>query len=1391
MQEEARIQEDVQPTTEEEEEVNLVINLQENSAIVAARQIPTISHGTATYLRMSNVITVEKRDIPRRHVEVLDSPFEEAPLPEAGEAAAAATTTAAAVTTTITPTITTARPQEVMEPAQDVVRAKRRRKEIYAAVGGNSTDIRITLQHEDGEMCALLDTGSGGNLVKESAVVDRIKHQSQRVIYGIAGQPIDNLGEVYIQVAIADQHFLLKAVAVPDNTAFDADILIGMRSMTALDLIVKMKDRKVICKKTRPHVIIDFLPPTGENHSSLATGTESSNIDACPDSKLGSSKWQPVVQTAHLGEDLRMGALEQRVCVAHVKGPDGCYLVPKGLVGHGRVMVAETLGRVVNGRYPVLLLNPYDSEIMLPKNTMLGELEQIDENKAEFVRTSFEYAQFMRIDEQKNSNDSEVSMPLSENPITLEHLDCPPKLKSRLLKFLQSRRDVLSLPGEPLGRTHLIKQDIKLEPGTVPIYTRQYPTPVGQAPALDQAVDEMLEANVIRPTYSPWNSPIILVRKSDGSFRPCVDFRKLNSVTISDKFPLPRITELLQSLAGSKVFTNLDLQSAYWQVEIEEEDRAKTAFTTSRGHYEYMVMPFGLKNAPSVFSRLMAITLHGLIGLSALVYLDDIVIYSKDEDEHFEKLGQVLERLREAKLKVKLPKCKFFQEKIRFLGHNISAEGISMHESHFDPIKKYPTPKNRKGVQKFLGLASYFRMFIPEFGKIANPITDLLKKDVPYVWGPEQEKAFKELKQALLNPPVLAYPVFDKPFFIATDASDTALGAVLMQEEAGKFHPIFYASRSLTPTERRYSVTKREALGVVYALRNFRYLVLGHKTILFTDHQPLRFLFRTSIPEGQLGRWAVLAQEYDMKIVYLSGKLNVVADSLSRIQGITIPEDRLPKDDDETAIEHVALAQSEEETPLTWSQEELRREQTGDARIKTIKNAIVGKTQPDPESIEILKSLNIEEYIVCEDILYKRIETTRLGAPYSAVLVVLPDSLLERAIKLTHDPPVHGHQGWERTVKKLQERFDYPLDKLKRVTKEIVQNCDPCIRVKARAPVPVPAGKYPLPSRPWERVAMDFLGPLPTTPRGQKYILVVTDALTRYSVIRATSDRTADTVVRTLREIFSQFGIPATLISDNAAEFCGEAMNRLCTSLGTNKIQITPFHPASNGLVERVNGKINRLLKFYASYMLKSGWDEFLPEVALAINSSFNETVGDNPFYALFRSDPRVPSGEPEGPTTRVSYTQYFDFHVEESLRAHLIYSYVRDVLDREVDKYLLHINKKRIPRDLNEGARVYFRRVRKPEEHQKFSSKWIGPCRIIRRTRNNSFELLNPETRRNQVVHIDNILSLKHNVNKTVQSLTNENSKKKRRRRRGRPTTEDENLNRRVTRSMTKNTEK
>lgn len=601
--------------------------------------------------------------------------------------------------------------------------------------------------------------------------------------------------------------------------------------------------------------------------------------------------------------------------------------------------------------------------------------------------------------------------------------------KEILGKLLNQYPDILPTTDRPLGRTHMVEHSITLEPGSKPVYIPAYKIPHSRRQILEEEVRGMLQQGLIQPSTSPWSAPMLLVPKRQHGFRPVCDFRRLNKVTVLSPFPIPNLRQLLQDIGGkSKVFSSIDLAKGFLQVPLAEDSRPYTAFSTHVGHFEFLVSPMGLRNSPLTFSRLMALVLQGLINDQVLVYLDDILVCSPSIRDHEARLRSVFQRLSDAGLTINPAKCKFFQSRLDFLGHSVSAAGIAPNEAKVKAVSMFPIPSDATQVKSFLGLAGFYRPFIKDFGRIAAPLTHLLKKDVPWRWGEEQVNAFSTLQHCLSHAPVLAFPRFDLPFILHTDASNVGLGAVLMQEHEGNLRPIGFASRVLTSAEKNYSVTDREMLAIVWALKYFRDIILGYKVMVHTDHMPLTSL-NGNDPYGRRARYQDILGDFDVTFVYIQGRANVAADTLSRAP---IENSQSLKRDDAAdfppsfSLPSSAVVNSASQVPPLepLNKDEVYAAQRADKIYGQIIRALAKGT-----AVPKVKGLPVKEFFLDDTgLLFRRSQPKRIMGRRRIVreVLVVPEILVPRVLKYAHEYREAAHCGVHKAVQLTRNRFYFP-----------------------------------------------------------------------------------------------------------------------------------------------------------------------------------------------------------------------------------------------------------------------------------------------------------------------------------------------------------------------------
>lgn len=543
------------------------------------------------------------------------------------------------------------------------------------------------------------------------------------------------------------------------------------------------------------------------------------------------------------------------------------------------LLVAKALVDPCKGLVPIRVINLSEQPQIIHKHTVAAVSEPIDEDMV------FEPENVRNITISETKSHQKCDNKLPDHLVNLfnkssENLDIEQTEKLKLL--LEKHQHSFSKSSTDIGCTSLVEHTINT--GNVPpIKQRPRRVPLAKMKEAEAEIKDMAERNIIEPCSGPWCSPTVLVRKKDNSIRFCVDYRKLNDITIKDSHPLPRIDDTLDALSGSQWFSTLDLKSGYWQVKMAEKDKPKTAFSIQGGGFwQFNVMSFGLCNAPATFERLMERVLSGLSWKTCLVYLDDIIVFAKSFEEQLERLDEVFTRLHEAGLKLSPKKCTLFQEDVDFLGHNVSRNGISTDPKKVAAVKEWPVPKNVKDVRSFLGICSYYRRFVRNFADIAKPLHKQTEKGCSFTWTESCQKAFETLKTALTTAPILGYPTAEGSFIVDTDASNEGMGAVLSQVQGDTEKVISYFSKTFSKPEKKYCVTRRELLAVVASIKHFHHYLYGRRFLVRSDHGALRWLLNFKNPEGQIARWFEVLATYDFSIEHRAGRLHSNADALSR-----------------------------------------------------------------------------------------------------------------------------------------------------------------------------------------------------------------------------------------------------------------------------------------------------------------------------------------------------------------------------------------------------------------------------------------------------------------------------------------------------------------------------
>lgn len=963
----------------------------------------------------------------------------------------------------------------------------------------------------------------------------------------------------------------------------------------------------------------------------------------------------------------------------------------------------------------VCVMNNKNEPIVLPSRTFIGTAEPVFEL---YERKKSEAVAVNRVE---NNTKWEA---------TLKNL-CPEsleaKLKNRLCDLLTKHRQVFALEEEPLGVTHLVQHKIPTS-NYRPVAKKPLRAPHSHRDVIKEEIGKMLKDNVIVPSNSAWSSPFFLIKKKDGSFRPVVDYRGVNALTHTDIYPIPRMDDYLDAFANAKFFTILDLKSGYWQIGMHPEDQPKTAFTCTEGHFEFTVMPFGLKNAPSDFQRLMEIVLSGLNWKVCLVYIDDIVVFSETFETHLENLDQVLKALKQANLKLKPVKCNFLQKEITFLGHVISREGIKPDQSKIEAINAIKTPSNCKQVQKFLGLVQWFRRFIPNLAEKARPLYELLNKKTKFEMTENRVEAFINLKKCITTPPILGFPVFNgsAKFILECDASAVAIGSVLIQASSSKEWVIAYASHQLLPAEQRYSAIERECLAIVWSLKHFKHYLVDRKVLIRTDHKPLSWLKSSTFKNSRIQRWVVTLSDFDFEIEHVPGSQNNVADYLSRpqegenqVQVVTRsmskrnlidsqPDENtestemiVPKTKPNNHLSDIILSKPEFQQALNPLN--LLQEQERDPFINDIRKMLQNAT----------KATKQQSAYLLENDLVKRCWFNK-GSKRMIIQLVVPKSIIKHVLHQFHGATISGHFGTEKVIGTILLRFWWPT--IASDVNDWIKSCPACQMTKAEKTPKVPMISIPV-SGPWEMLAVDCLQIKPSN-SGNTNVVVFCDYFTKWVEAFPVSDIRAETIVDLfINNIVLRHGEPQYLLSDQGSNFTSKLVTDVCKLLELRKIQTTPYHPQCDGLVERFNKTLIEQLSRLAINE-PNNWEKFLPYALFAYRSTPHDST--NPFFLMHGRQPTfgIDNQIATKMTHSLDYDSYRYFLSSTMLETQKI---ILQNIKIAQEKQKRYYDKKTKEKCFKQGDLVGVQTSPK----FKLDKKYVGPFKVFTEPQNNTIELV------------------------------------------------------------------
>lgn len=1113
---------------------------------------------------------------------------------------------------------------------------------IFLADGINYVHIYI----DDRKFKFLVDTGASISVIKSCCIrsFGNINQSKTVKINGISGS-ITSLGSINLELNFESENIFHEFIILGEIAA-DADGIIGGDFLRKYDAIVdyekmclaiNLSGQRLITPLLNDAPRCNMIPPRCEL---IAFCKVSENIT---------------------GDYVVLG---NQLC-------DGIFL-------------ASTIVRPSSGVIPIKILNTRDDQVKL--NDFNLELRSLND---------FEVVNFG-----ENSNLTQRVVKLM-NEIPLSHLNSSEK--DAITRICVKYADIFHLPGDKLTFTDLYKQKIHLQDNASPVYVKPYRLPHGQKEEINRQVKKMLEDDIIENASCEWSSPLLIVPKKSESgeqkkWRVVIDYRLLNKQIKDDKFPLPNITEILDALSGAIYFSHLDLTQGYYQLEITPESRPYTAFTTDRGQFQMKRLPMGLKISPSAFSRLMTVAMSGLTYERCFVYLDDLIIFGRNLDDHNKNLIKVFERLRKVNLKLNPAKCDFLRKEILYLGHVISEEGILPDPQKIEVVKNYPKPKDADETKRFVAFANYYRKFIKNFASLAAPLNNLTRKNAIFKWTEECENSFKILRNKLSNPPILQFPDFgeENEFILRTDASGIAIGATLSN---GNDMPVAFASRSLNKAEKNYPTIEKELLSIVWAVKHFRPYLFGRKFKILTDHRPLVYLFSMRDPSSRLTKFRLILEDYNFIIEYVKGKCNATADALSRIEihsndlkdinaaMVMTRAQKKKQEEDDTEEEKVReIFDDSSGTDQPRVVELLKRPRSA-IELIIDENLSVSKFPPKLQ-IFANKSESVI-YVPKTKMLYVKLDSRSALAP-DAVLrdlahvckihnineVIIHKATNENFIKILkklldddfnwtgprfcvvaksqricdenikqlilndyHLLPSSGHAGITRMYNNIKKRYFWTG--LKSDIEKFIKKCDACQRNKYSIPVKQPMSITTTASSSFNKIFLDLVGPLPKDESGNIYILTLQCELSKFVEAYPLPNKESVTVAKALVNNFVlRYGIPEEIATDRGREFIAETMQEVCKLLKIKNITSTAYHHESIGALERSHKVLGEFLRIQTKNF-RDSWTEWIPFWCFSYNVTVHSETKYQPFELVFGKQCILPSNFNGGTDPVYNFSNY------------------------------------------------------------------------------------------------------------------------------------------------------
>lgn len=1055
-------------------------------------------------------------------------------------------------------------------------------------------------------MCKfLLDTGASISIINNHIVKSSTaRYNESTIIHGIGGK-VESKCFSYIPLRSESGFVFYHKLRLFDNMPCAADGIIGLDFLRTYNANINVPTNRLTLQ-------------CNNRTCTLLINTSYINKVQSDDYLTAPARCESI-HYVHINKNI------YKDCVIHAKQ-----------LGEN-IFMAASIVKPIRGKIPIKILNTGENSIDIPK------IDLISNDDLDYFE-NYDVCSF-------NKSEQGVERVKKLLPqLKLTHLNNNDRKQIEII--CAKYADIFFLEGDKLGTANVAEQSITVKPNTNPVYIKPYRLPQSLKLEINKQVQKMLDEDIIEPANSEWNSPVLLVpKKTEGEkkWRLVVDYRKVNDSIQDDKFPLPNITEILDSLSGSIYFTHLDLHQGFFQVSTKPECRNITSFSTSTGQYQMKRLPMGLKISPSVFSRVMSVAMSGLTYEQCFVYCDDLIVFGRNHETHNKNLLDVFERLRKMNLKLNPHKCDFMKTQLLYLGHVVSASGVLPDPNKVAVLQNYPVPRNADEVRRFVAFCNYYRKFIPSFSEITLPLNKLCRKNQPFIWNSECQKSFENLKRQLISPTILQYPDFskDNTFVLQTDASGIAIGSVLCNKD---MRPVAYASRPLNKGELNYPTIQKELLAIVWSIKYFRPYLYGGKFTVMTDHKPLIYLFGMKDPSTRLLKFRLQLEEYDYNVVYIKGNDNVVADALSRV---TISSDDLKSLNEKvtmvmTRAQKAKIDQENKESTRSsnitaepkFGQPrfaEILRKPSDYVELKFIKKDKISKTYITYEKecfvyVDAERTLYIDTNYMshftraefanklssfCNDINMKEIcivknqynskfikeliyeikNREKWSGPHINILRgvkrILDNDEKTYILHDYHVLPTSGHAGVRRMINNIKSKYFWPG--LESDVRKYVSKCQKCQMNKYSKNIIEPMVITTTATSAFEKVYLDLVGPLDKDLEGNVYILSLQCELSKYVEAYPIQRKDTVSVARSfVNNFILRYGLPKAIATDRGTEFMSETMTEVCKLLQIEKVSSTAYHHQSLGALENTHKHLAAFLRTQCDGHSET-WSQWLP----------------------------------------------------------------------------------------------------------------------------------------------------------------------------------------------------